>query len=44
MLLAVLLGINEIEQYSLLGHSGIRTIAAVAVSGCLIAAIGYHDF
>ena len=41
MSLSVLFGLVELFQYELLGHSGLRTIAAIAVSGCLSAAIGY---
>ena len=40
MSLSVLFGLVELFQYELLGHSGLRTIAAIAVSGCLSAAIG----
>ena len=43
MSLSVLFGLVELFQYELLGHSGLRTIAAIAVSGCLSAAIGYHE-
>jgi hypothetical protein len=41
--IGVLIGITDITSYQVLGHSGIRSIAALAVSGCLIAAIGFHD-
>jgi Na+/H+-dicarboxylate symporter len=44
MFIGVLLGIADISSYEVLGHSGIRSIAGLAVSGCLIAAIGFHDF
>jgi len=44
MFVGVLLGIADISSYEVLGHSGIRSIAGLAVSGCLIAAIGFHDF
>ncbi|MDD9891280.1 MAG: hypothetical protein OXU66_12530 [Gammaproteobacteria bacterium] len=43
MSLSVLVGWVEIYRYDLLGHSGLRTIAGVAVAGCLLAAIGYND-
>ena len=43
MSLSVLFGLVELFQYELLGHSGLRTIAAIAVSGCLSAAIGYDE-
>ena len=31
------------EQFSIGGQSGLRTIAGVAISGCLLAAIGFWD-
>lgn len=43
MFMGVLLGIVEFDQFELLGHSGLRTIAAIAVSGCLLAAIGFNN-
>ena len=43
MSLSVLFGLVELFQYELLGHSGLRTIAAIAVSGCLSAAIRYYE-
>ena len=43
MSLSVLFGLVELFQAELLGHSGLRTIAAIAVSGCLSAAIGYYE-
>jgi hypothetical protein len=38
-----ILGVVEIDNFAILGHSGIRSIAAIAVLGCLIAAIGVHE-
>ena len=43
MSLSVLFGLVELFRYELLGHSGLRSIAAIAVSGCLSAAIGYYE-
>ena len=43
MLLGVLIDLFELNAFAVFGHSGIRTIAAVAVFGCLLAAIGYYD-
>jgi hypothetical protein len=39
----VLLGVFELESFALLGHSGVRTLAGIAVVGCLLAAIGFFD-
>ena len=41
--LSVLIGLFDLNDLKVLGHSGIRSIAAIAVLGCLLAAIGYHD-
>ena len=38
-----LLGILTFDQFSVGGQSGLRTIAGVAISGCLLAAIGFWD-
>ncbi len=43
MFIAVLLGLVEFSQFELLGHSGVRMIAAIAVAGCLLAATGFND-
>ncbi len=43
MFIAVLLGLVELSQFELLGHSGVRMIAAIAVAGCLLAATGFND-
>ena len=41
--LAVLIGLFDLNDLEVLGHSGLRSVAAIAVLGCLLAAIGYHD-
>ena len=41
--LSVLIGLFDLTDLEFLGHSGLRSIAAIAVLGCLLAAIGYHD-
>lgn len=41
--LSVLIGLLDLNHLEALGHSGLRSIAAIAVIGCLLAAIGYHD-
>lgn len=41
--LGVLLGLIEINTFEFFGHSGIRSIAALGVLGCILAAIGYYD-
>ena len=41
--LSVLIGLFDLNDFEVLGHSGLRSIAALAVLGCLLAAIGYHD-
>ena len=38
-----LLGLLSFDQFSVGGQSGLRTIAGVAISGCLLAAIGFWD-
>ena len=38
-----LLGLLAFDQFSVGGQSGIRTIAGIAITGCLLAAIGYWD-
>ncbi len=43
MLITTLVGITELRDFEFAGHSGIRTIAAVAVAGCLFSAIGFFD-
>ena len=41
--LSVLIGLLDLNDLEVLGHSGLRSVAAIAVLGCLLAAIGYHD-
>jgi len=41
--LLVLIGLFDINYFEVLGHSGLRSIAAIAVLGCLLAAVGYND-
>jgi len=41
--LLIFAGFFKIDNFEILGHSGIRSIAAIAVMGCLLAAVGYHD-
>ena len=41
--LSVLIGLFDLNDFEVLGHSGLRSIAELAVLGCLLAAIGYHD-
>ena len=38
-----LVGLLAFDQFSVGGQSGLRTIAGIAISGCLLAAIGYWD-
>ncbi|MDX1405760.1 MAG: hypothetical protein R3192_14535 [Woeseiaceae bacterium] len=42
-LVGSLLGIFSMEFVAIGQQSGLRTLAAVAVVGCLLAAIGYWD-
>lgn len=43
MLISTLVGIFELDYFEFFGHSGLRTVAAIAVAGCLLAAFGYHE-
>tara|TARA_Y100000994_G_C15295895_1_gene277417 strand:- start:182 stop:400 length:219 start_codon:yes stop_codon:yes gene_type:complete len=38
-----LAGFLAFNQFGIGGQSGLRTIAGIAISGCLLAAIGYWD-
>jgi hypothetical protein len=40
---STLFGVLELESFAVLGHSGIRTLAGIAVAGCMVAAIGSFD-
>lgn len=37
------LGFFELESFAILGNSGVRTLAGIAVAGCLLAAIGFFE-
>ena len=39
--IGALLGLTNIDQFSVRGTSGLRSIATIAILGCLSAAIGY---
>lgn len=41
MVLGIILGLVTVEYFSINGTSGIRSVAAVAITGCLLAALGY---
>jgi len=43
LFLATLIGALELQAFSYFGQSGIRSLAGVGVSGCLLAAIGFWD-
>ena len=43
LFLACLAEVLAFDQFSIGGQSGLRTIAGVAISGCLLAAIGFWD-
>ncbi|MFT5320847.1 MAG: hypothetical protein ACI934_000992, partial [Pseudohongiellaceae bacterium] len=36
-------GLFDLKNFEALGHSGLRSVAAIAVLGCLLAATGYYD-
>lgn len=38
-----LVGLFAIDSLAVFGQSGLRTLAGIAVAGCLLAAIGYWD-
>ena len=38
-----LLGAIPIDTFAVAGQSGIRTLAGISVTGCLLAAIGYWE-
>ena len=37
------LGFLQLESFAFLGHSGVRTLAGIAVAGCMLATIGFFD-
>jgi len=36
-------GVFELNSFAVLGHSGVRILAGIAVTGCLLAAIGFYE-
>ena len=40
---SIVLNIFELESFAILGHSGVRTLAGIAVVGCLLAAVGFFE-
>ena len=40
---STVLGFFELESFAVLGHSGVRTLAGIAVAGCMLATIGFFD-
>ena len=38
-----LFGVFDLEPFTFAGHSDLRTLAGIAVTGCLLTAIGYWD-
>ncbi len=43
LLVGGLLGLVPLTESAVLGQSGLRSIAALAVAGCLLAAIGFWE-
>jgi hypothetical protein len=43
MFAGVFIGLFEMEAFGILGHSGVRTLASLAVAGCMLAAIGFFN-
>jgi hypothetical protein len=41
--LVIILGIATVEYFSINGGSGLRSVAAIAITGCLLAALGYME-
>ena len=41
--LATAAGLFEIDAFEFVGHSGLRSLAGLAVGGCVTAAIGFWD-
>jgi hypothetical protein len=41
--LGALFGVFDLQSLEVVGQTGIRTLAGVAVAGCLLAAIGFYD-
>jgi hypothetical protein len=40
---ATILGFVELKAFEFVGHSGLRSLAGLAVGGCVTAAIGFWD-
>ena len=38
-----LVGVFSIDTFAIAGQSGIRTLAGISVTGCLLAAIGFWE-
>lgn len=43
LLLAAMLGLFASDIFALGGISGLRVLASISITGCLLAAIGYWD-
>lgn len=41
--LATAFGLVALETFEFVGHSGLRSLAGLAVGGCVTAAIGFWD-
>ena len=40
---ATAIGFFELDTFKFVGHSGLRSLAGLAVGGCVTAAIGFWD-
>lgn len=43
LFLSTLIGVSEFETFAVLNQSGLKTLAGIAIGGCLLAAIGFFD-
>ena len=41
--IATAIGLVELDTFEFVGHSGLRSLAGLAVGGCVTAAIGFWD-
>ena len=41
--IATAIGLVELNTFEFVGHSGLRSLAGLAVGGCVTAAIGFWD-
>jgi hypothetical protein len=41
--MATAVGLFALDTFEFVGHSGLRSLAGLAVSGCVTAAIGFWD-